>query len=42
MKKLTLKRTAITALAILTLLLAACAPSGDGNATEAPTESGEV
>ena len=41
MKKPTCKRTA-AALAILTLLLAACAPSGDGNATEAPTESGEV
>ena len=41
MKKLTLKLTAAV-LAILTLFLAACAPSEDGNATEAPTESGEV
>ena len=42
MKKLTLKRTAITAMAILTLLLAACSPSGDENATETTAESDEV
>ena len=42
MKKPTCKRTAAAVLALLTLLLAACAPSEDGNATEAPTESGEV
>ena len=42
MKKLTLKRTAITALAILTLLLAACSHSGDENATETTAESDKV
>ena len=42
MNKPTCKRTAITALAILTLLLAACSPSGDGNATETTAESDEV
>ena len=42
MKKLTLKKTAITMLAILTLLLAACTPSGDENATETTAESDEV
>lgn len=41
MKKLTLKRTA-AALAILTLLLAACSPSGDENATETTAESDEA
>lgn len=42
MRKLTIKQAAAAVLALLTLLLASCAPSGDGNATEALTESGEV
>lgn len=41
MKKPTCKRTAAV-LAILTLLLAACSPSGDENATETTAESDEV
>ena len=42
MRKLTIKQAAAAVLALLTLLLASCDPVGDGNATEAPTESGEV
>ena len=42
LKKLTFRQTASAVLVSLTLLLASCDPSGDGNATEAPTESGEV
>jgi GH43 family beta-xylosidase len=42
LKKLTIKQAIAAVLALLTLLLASCDPSGDGNATEAPTESGEV
>ena len=42
MNKPTFKRTAAIALAILTLLLAACGPSGDGTAAETTAESGTV
>ena len=42
MNKPTFKRTAAVALAILTLLLAACGPSGDGTAAETTAESGTV
>ena len=42
MRKLTIKQAAAAVLALLTLLLAACTPSGDENATETTAESDEV
>ena len=42
MNKMTIKQAAAAVLALLTLLLAGCASTGDGSTTELPTEGGEV